>query len=71
MSIQIICFFFFNWVVCFYCEVLSHTCQNGYHQSINKQVLVRMWGKGNCALLVGMQTGTVTVETVWSFLKKL
>ena len=30
-----------------------------------------MWGKGNCALLVGMQTGAVTVETVWSFLKKL
>ena len=41
-----------------------HTCQNGYHQYINKQqVLARMWRKGNtCALLVGMQTGAASVE---------
>ena len=31
-----------------------------------------MWRKGNLsALLVGVQTGVSTVETVWSFLKKL
>ena len=30
---------------------------------INKQVLVRMWRKGNtCALFVVMQTGAATVE---------
>ena len=27
--------------------------------------------KEPCALLMGMQTGTATVETVWRFLKKL
>ena len=31
-----------------------------------------MWRKGNpSALLVGMQTGAATVETVWNFLRKL
>ena len=31
-----------------------------------------MWRKGNpSALLVGMQTGAATVETLWSFLRKL
>ena len=31
-----------------------------------------MWRKGNLsALLVGVRTGVSTVETVWSFLKKL
>ena len=31
-----------------------------------------MWRKGNpSALLVGMQTGEATVETVWNFLRKL
>ena len=40
-----------------------HTCQNGYHQQINKQVLAKMWRKGNSfALLVGMQIGAATVE---------
>ena len=35
-------------------------------------MLERMWGNGNpLALLVGMQTGAATLETVWSFLKKL
>ena len=28
-------------------EISSHTCQNGCHQLINKQVLERMWRKGN------------------------
>ena len=45
-----------------------HTCQNGHHEQINKQVLERMWRKGNpSALLVGMQTGTVTVENSVKF----
>ena len=31
-----------------------------------------MWRKGNpLTLLVGMQTSTATMETVWRFLKKL
>ena len=31
-----------------------------------------MWRKGNpSALLVGMQTGEATVETIWNFLRKL
>ena len=31
-----------------------------------------MWSKGNSGvLLVGMQTGAATVETVWNFLRKL
>ena len=35
-------------------------------------MLERLWRKGNpSALLVGMQTGAATVETVWNFLKKL
>ena len=39
---------------------------------INKQVLVKMWRKGNpSALLVEMKTGAATVETVWNFLRKL
>ena len=34
--------------------------------------MVRMWRKKNLlALLVEMQTGAGTVETVWRFLKKL
>ena len=49
----------------FTAHISPHTCQNGYHQQINKQqVLARMWRKGNpFALLVGMQTGTTTVES--------
>ena len=40
-----------------------HTGQNGHHKQINKQVLVRLWRKGNpSALLVGIQTGAATVE---------
>ena len=35
-------------------------------------MLARMWRNGNpLALLVGMQTGAATLETVWRFLKKL
>nr|KAF6329009.1 hypothetical protein mPipKuh1_008327 [Pipistrellus kuhlii] len=43
--------------------VPSHTCQNSYHQQINKQVLARMQRKRNPhALLVEMQTSAATVE---------
>ena len=39
-------------------EIQLHTSQNGHHKQISKQVLVRLWRKGNPhALLVGMQTG--------------
>ena len=38
--------------------------ENGHHKQINKQVLERMWRKGNpSALLVGMLTGAATVES--------
>ena len=44
-------------------EISPHTCQNGYYQKDNKQVLVRMWRKGNPrALLVGIYIGTATIE---------
>ena len=35
-------------------------------------MLARMWRKGNpLTLLVGMQSGTATLEKVWKFLRKL
>ena len=35
-------------------------------------MLERVWRKGNpLTLLVGMQTSTATMETVWRFIKKL
>ena len=39
--------------------------QNGHHKQINKQkVLEKMWKNGSPnALLVGMQTGSATVES--------
>ena len=44
-------------------EVSSHTGQSDQHKQIHKQMLERMWRKGNpSALLVGMQTGEATVE---------
>ena len=49
-------------------EVPSHTSQSGQHKQIHKQMLERMWRKGNpCALLVGMQTGEATVENSMEF----
>ena len=47
--------------------------QNGHHKQMNKQqVLVRLWGKGNpSALLVGMQTGTATVENSMKIPQKI
>ena len=48
-----------------------HTSQNSHHKQINKQVLERMWRKGNPrALLVGMQTGAATVENSMEFFQK-
>ena len=48
-----------------------HTGQNGHHKQIDKQVLVRLYRKGNrSALLVGMQTGTTTVENSMEFSQK-
>ena len=46
--------------------------KNGHHKQINKkQVLVRLWRKGNpSALSVGMQTGAATVENSVEFLQK-
>ena len=45
--------------------------QNGQHKQINKQMLERMWRKGNpSALLVGMQTGAATVENSIEFPQK-
>ena len=47
------------------------TSQNGHHKQINKQVLERMWRKGNpSSLLVGMQIGAATVENSIEFSQK-
>ena len=42
------------------------------NKQTNKQVLVKMWRKGNTfALLVGMQTGSATVESSMEIPQKL
>ena len=52
-------------------EVPSHTSQSGQHKQIHKQMLERMWRKGNPGpLLVGMQTGADTVENSMEFPQK-
>ena len=52
-------------------EIPLYTSQNGHHKEINKQVLERMWRKGNSStLLVGMQTGVATVENSMAFPQK-
>ena len=49
-------------------EIQLHTSQNGHHKQISKQVLVRLWRKGNPrALLVGVQTGVASVENSMEF----
>ena len=50
-------------------EIPLHTSLNGHHKNINKkQVLERLWRKGNpSALLVGMQTCAATVENSMEF----
>ena len=53
-------------------EISPHTGQNGQHKQINKQVLERMWRKGNpSALLVGMQTSAATVGNSMEFPQKI
>ena len=48
--------------------VSSHTSQSVQHKQTNKQLLERMWRKGNpSALLVAMQTGESTVENSMEF----
>ena len=55
----------------FHNEVPSHISQSGQHKQIHKQMLERMWRKGNpSALLVGMQTGEATVEYSMEFPQK-
>ena len=47
------------------------TGENVHHKHINIQVLARLWRKGYLsALLVGMQTGTATVENSMEFSQK-
>ena len=55
-----------------YNDIPPHTCQNGYHEWINKQqVLARMWRKGYpSALLVGMQIGAAA-ESSMEFPQKI
>ena len=52
-------------------EIKPHTSENGPHYQINRQVLERLWRKGNpSTLLVGMQTSASTVENSMEFLQK-
>ena len=44
-------------------EVQSHAGQKGCHQKVYKQMLERVWRKGNpLTLLVGMQTSIAPME---------
>ena len=47
-----------------YNEISPGTSQNGHHQKVYKQYMLKMvWRKGNSlALLVGMQIRTATME---------
>ena len=47
-----------------YNEISPHTGQNGHHQKVYKQqMLKRVWKKGNpLALLVGMQIDKATMK---------
>ena len=59
------------WCCDLYNEILLQTNQNGHHKQINKQVLARLWRKGNPSTpLVGMQTGEATVENSMEFPQK-
>ena len=52
-------------------ETPLYTNENSHHKQINKQVLERMWRKGNpSALLMGMQTGAATMENSMEFHQK-
>ena len=51
-------------------NVSSHTSQNGHHQKVYKQMLERVWIKGHpLTLLVGLQTGTASMENSGNSLK--
>ena len=54
-------------------EVPLHASQDGCYPKVYKQeMLERVWRKGNpLTLLVGVQTSTAAMRTVWRFLKKL
>ena len=42
-----------------------------YYLKKERQVLVRMYRKGNpCVLLIEMSTGTAIMENIWKFIKK-
>ena len=44
-------------------EIPSDISQNGYHQKVYKEMLARMWRKGNPSIpLLGMWIGTVNME---------
>lgn len=53
-------------------ELWPHTSLTGcYQKTRDNEVLVKMWRKGDaCALLVGMQIDTVTLESRTLFLQK-
>ena len=53
-------------------EIPPHISQNGHHRQINeKQMLEKMWRKGNpSALLGGMQTSAATMENSMEFPQK-
>ena len=52
-------------------EISPHTGQNSQYKQINKQMLERIWRKGNhSVLLVGMQTGAATMENSMEFPQK-
>ena len=77
VSVQVL-FPFFNWIVCLdgveLCEFFMYFGDQtlARHTEINKQqVIARLWRKGNpSTLLVGMQTGTATVENSKEFPQK-
>ena len=54
-------------------EISHQACQNSHHKQVNKKrVLARKQRKGNpSALLVGMQTGSATVENIMEFSQKI
>ena len=52
-------------------KISSHTSQSGHYKQINKQVLERLWTKGNPnVLLVRLQTGAASVENSMEFPQK-
>ena len=52
-------------------EIPLHTSQKGHHKQINKkQVLARLWRKGNPSTLLEMQTRAATIENSMEFPQK-